>query len=202
MPAHTRLPLAAALVGTALLFSVFALVGAAGAANQPFTEGDANALFYGAGGPVVSVHNPSSESGAFESSKRIGPGHNFDGRHFCATDWHVMFINLFAVDSIEGVHTLGEARAFFATVQVTYQLDGAPLAVSVTAVQPVQGDVTSLDPNATVAYHQKTGAILAPDALSVGPHTEQVRLFQNGVLTDDLGPVTFYIDAAGTGACL
>lgn len=58
MPAHTRLPLAAAIGGTALLFSVFALVGAAGAANQPFTQGDANALFYGAGGPVVSVHNP------------------------------------------------------------------------------------------------------------------------------------------------
>jgi hypothetical protein len=202
MPAHTRLPLAAAIVGIALLLSVLVLIGGAGAANQPFTKGDAIALFYGAGGPVVSVHNPSSESGAFESSKRIGPGHNFDGRHFCATDWHVMFINLFAVDSIEGVHTLGEARVFFASVQVTYELDGAPLAVMNTEVQPVQGDVTSLDPNATVAYHQKTGAILAPDALSVGPHTEQVRVFQNGALTDDLGPVTFYVDAAGTGACL
>jgi hypothetical protein len=202
MRAHIRLPLAAAMVGATLLVLVSALVGAAGAANEQFTRGDATALLYANGGPAVALRNPSTETGAFESGKRIGPGQNFEGFHVCATDWHVMFVNLILVDSIDNVHTVGEARAVFGALEVTYHLDGAPLAVSVTAVQPVLSDVTILDPSATVGFSQKTGAILAPEALSVGPHTEQVRVFENGVLIIDFGPVTFHVDAAGTGACL
>jgi len=185
-----------------LLISVSALAAVAGAANQQFTRGDATAAFYGNGGAAVGLHNPSTEHGSFESGKRIGPGQNFQGFRVCATDWHVMFINLNVVDSIDNVHTLGEAKALFANIRVTYELDGASLTVSVTPVQPVLSDVTIFDPNATVGYHQKTGAILAPDALDVGPHTERVRLFENGVLIDDLGPVMFLVDAPGTGACL
>ncbi|HET7743166.1 MAG TPA: hypothetical protein VFK76_00330 [Gaiellaceae bacterium] len=188
-------------MGVALLLVLAALASVASAANHPFTRGDATALFYGDGGPVVTIHNPSSETGAFEPGKRIGPGQNFDGFHVCATDWHVMFINLILLDSTDHVHNVAEAKTVFATINVTYELDGAPLAVQQTSVQPYLGAVTLLDPNATVGFHQKTGAILAPDALSVGPHTENVRVFTNGSL-DDLGPVTFYVDAAGTGACM
>ena len=167
-----------------------------------FAAGDATALFYGNGGPVVSLHNQSTESGAFEPGMRIGPGQNFQGFHVCASDWHVMFINLIALDSTDNVHNVGQAKALFANLTVTYELDGASLAVRTTSVQPYLGDVTLLDPNATIGFHQKTGAILAPEDLSVGPHTEHVRVFQNGGLIDDLGPVTFVVDAPGTGACL
>jgi len=198
MQPHKRTQLAVATV----LVVLSALVGAAVAANEPFTKGDATALFNGNGGPSVLLHNPSSEVGAFEPGKRIGPGQNFQGFHVCATDWHVMFVQLAMVDSLDNVHTIGEARTAFQRLNVTYELDGAPLAVRVTPVQPVLDDVTLLDPNATVGFRQRTGAILSPDALSVGPHTERVRVFENGVLLFDLGLVTFYVDAAGTGACL
>jgi len=190
------------MAGVMLLASVSALAVVAGAANERFTRGDATALFYGNGAAAVGLHNPSTEHGSFEPGMRIGPGQNFQGFRVCETDWHVMLINLNVVDSIDNIHTLGEAKALFATIRVTYELDGAPLSVSVTPVQPVLSDVTIFDPNATVGYHQKTGAILAPDALGVGPHTERVRIFENGVLIDDLGDVTFFVDAAGTGACL
>lgn len=195
MPSRTT-----GLLAIAVAFATVA-VAAANAANSQFTRGDAVALFNGNGGPAVLLHNPSTEVGAFEPSKRIGPGQNFQGFHVCESDWHVMFINLTVLDTFDGVHTLAEAKALFANITVTYELDGAPLAVEVTAVKPVVGGVAALDPNATVGYHQRTGAILAPEALSVGPHTERVRIFENGVPTDDLGDVTFYVDAAGTGAC-
>jgi hypothetical protein len=192
------------LVSAAVLGCVAITVTAASAANNAYTQGDATALFYANGGPVVGLHNPSNEVGAFEPGKRIGPGQNFQGFHVCATDWHVMFINLIVTDSVAGgdVHTLGEAKTAFGSTEVTYALDGAPLAVRVTPVEPFLGDLASVDPNATVGYHQKTGAILAPAALSVGAHTERVRYYEGGVLFFDLGDVTFYVDAAGTGACL
>jgi hypothetical protein len=198
MTPHTRLRLA----GATVVVLISGLAGAALAANQPFTKGDATALFNGNGGPAVLLHNPSSEVGAFQPGKRIGPGQNFQGFRVCATDWHVMFVNLAMVDSLDNVHTIDEARRAFQSLNVTYELDGAPLAVRVTPVQPVLDDVTLLDPNATVGFRQRTGAILAPEALSVGSHTEQVRVFENGILLFDLGLVTFYVDAAGTGACL
>jgi hypothetical protein len=97
---------------------------------------------------------------------------------------------------------LAEARALFATIQVRYELDGVPLLIMVTPVKPWLRDLATLDPDATAAWVQTSGAILAPDALSVGAHTEHVRIYENSTLTDDLGDVTFFIDAAGTGECL
>src|SRR6185436_9555041 len=124
MQPHKRTQLAVATV----LVVLSALVGAAVAANEPFTKGDATALFNGNGGPAVLLHNPSSEVGAFQPGKRIGPGQNFQGFRVCATDWHVMFVNLAMVDSLDNVHTIDEARRAFQSLNVTYELDGAPLA--------------------------------------------------------------------------
>jgi hypothetical protein len=154
------------------------------------------------GGFGVMLHGGVIEGAPADRSQRIGPGQNFQGFHVCATDWHVMFINLIATDSAGGPDTLGEARRHFATIEVTYELDGAPLAIDVTPVKPWLGDLASLDPEATVAFAQVSGAILAPEDLSVGAHTEHVRIYIDGVLSDDLGDVTFFVDAAGTGACV
>lgn len=188
------------------VFAVVVAVGASSAAadSAPFTQGDAQALFNAGntGGLEVSQHAGVIEGAPAPSGKRIGPGQNFQGFHVCTTDWHVMFISLIATDATDGVHNVGEARGLFATIRVTYELDGAPLATQVTPVMPWLGDPTTLDPNATVAFSQRSGAILAPDALSVGAHTERVRVFVGGVLFDDLGDVTFYVDAAGIGACI
>jgi hypothetical protein len=183
----------------ALLTSVTAT-----ADSPPLTRGDAEALFNArnTGGFAVLGHGGVVEGAPADNSQRIGPGGMFEGFHVCATDWHVLDINLFTTDATDGVHTIGEARDLYATFQVTYELDGAPLPIMVTAVKPWLGDPTTLDPNATVAFVQTSGAILAPDALSVGPHTERVRFYVGGTLFDDLGDVTFFVDAAGTGACL
>lgn len=78
-----------------------------------------------------------------------------------------------------------------------YILDGAPLATEVTPVKPLTVPEL-IDPTATKGWWSTTCAILPPDALSVGPHTEHVVIENLG----DYGNVTFYIDAAGTGACL
>src|SRR5262249_55524631 len=103
--------LVATVTGVALLVAGSALAAAAPAANQRFTNGDATALFYGNAGPVVSLHNTSTEAGAFEPGKRIGPGQNFQGFQVCESDWHVLFINLIVLDSTDNVDTVGEAKA-------------------------------------------------------------------------------------------
>jgi hypothetical protein len=171
--------------------------------SPPVTRGDAEALFNAGttGGFAVKL-NAGVIAGAPASRGRILPGANFQGVHICASDWHVMAINLVVTDATDGVQTVNEARAVFSTIAVSYQLDGSPLAIETSAVAPWLGDPTSLDPNATVAFSQHFGTILAPADLSVGAHTERVRIYQNGVLVDDLGDVTFFVDAAGTGACL
>jgi hypothetical protein len=199
MKVRTRFALAAALI---LVLAAGASV--ASANSTPYTRGDAEALFNAGntGGFGVRLHGGVIEGAPADRSQRIGPGQNFQGFHICADDWHVMFINLIITDSADGPQTLHEARAFFATVEVTYELDGAPLATDVTPVKPWLGDLAGLDPDATVAFAQVSGAILAPDELSVGAHTERVRVYIDGVLSDDLGDVTFFVDEAGTGACL
>jgi hypothetical protein len=91
-----------------------------------------------------------------------------------------------------------QARAVLSTVRVAYDLDRAPLAIQSSAVAPWLGDPVSLDPNATVAFSQHFGTILALSALAVGAHTVRVRIYLSGVRFEDLGNVTFFVDAAGT----
>jgi hypothetical protein len=191
-----------------IVAAAFAAAFAIGAVNAvadspPVTRGDAQALFHAGttGGFSIKLHAGVIQ-GAPASQGRILPGQNFQGVHICASDWHVMAINLVVTDATDGVRNVSQARAVFSTIAVTYQLDGSPLAIHSSAVTPWLGDPTSLDPNATVAFSQHFGTILAPADLSVGAHTERVRLYQNGLNVDDLGDVTFFVDAAGTGACL
>jgi hypothetical protein len=171
--------------------------GAIAADAHHATQGDAIALFNaGTTGGLRGEGTPS------DRSIRVGPGQAFNGQHVCSEDWHLLSIFLVVIDGSGGGATLAEARGVFAAIEVTYQLDDAPLAVENTPVRPWLGDPATLDPSATVAFGRNTGAIFAPDDLAVGAHTERVRLFDHGVLTDDLGDVTFFVDAAGTGACV
>jgi hypothetical protein len=192
------------LIVAAALVMAIAVGAVDAAADSPrVTRGDAEALFNAgtSGGFAIKTH-AGVIAGAPASPGRILPGANFEGVHICANDWHVMAINLVLTDATDSVYTVAQAAAIFSTIGVSYQLDGAPLAIETSAVKPWLGDPTSLDPNATVAFSQHFGTILAPSDLSVGAHTERVRIYQNGALSDDLGDVTFFVDAAGTGACL
>jgi hypothetical protein len=171
--------------------------GAASANSAPYTRGDAVALFN-----AGSTGGIRGEGAPADRSARIGPGPAFNGFHVCADDWHVLFINLITTDATDGLRTVGEARILAAAVEVTYELDGAPLPVERTPVKPWLGDPTTLAPDATVAFSFHTGAVLAPDALAPGAHTERVRIYIDGVLWDDLGDVTFHVDPSGTGTCV
>ena len=102
------------------------------------------------------------EGAPADGSARIGPGPRFNGFHVCAEDWHALFISLVITDATDGARTVGEARILFAAIEVTYELDGAPLPVETTPVKPWLGDPTTLAPDATVAFSSQTGAVLAP----------------------------------------
>lgn len=195
---------ARSLVVAAALVTAITVGAVDAAANSPrVTRGDAEALFNAGtnGGLAIKTH-AGVIAGAPASPGRILPGANFEGAHICASDWQVIAINLVLTDATDGVYTVAQAAAVFSTISVSYELDGAPLAIETSAVTPWLGDPTTLDPNATIAFSQHFGTILAPSDLSVGAHTERVRVYENGVLSDDLGDVTFFVDAAGTGACL
>jgi hypothetical protein len=85
------------------------------------------------------------------------------------------------------------------TAEVVYLLDGA-LEKTQTAVKP------NLNPEAlglTEAWAFTAGRLMAPEDLSLGSHTHTLRV----VITDFTGVVadsqiTFFVDAAETGACL
>jgi hypothetical protein len=168
-----------------------------GVAQGGATRGDAVALLNaGTTGGLRGQGTPS------DRRIRIGPGQNFNGAHVCAEDWHLLSTFLVVTDGTDGVATVAEARALFSTIEVTYERDGAPLVVESTAVKPWLGDITSLDPAATVAFGRNTGAVLSPDELTVGAHTQRVRIFTEGELFIDFGNVTFVVDAPGSGVCV
>lgn len=192
------------VVAAALTFTLLAGTTIASADGWPYTRGDAEAFFNATdnGGATVRLHAGVIEGAPADNGSRIGPGQRFQGFHVCATDWHVIDTHLFITDATDNVHNLAQARSLFDTISVTYELDGAPLAIHDTPVRPFLGDPTTFDPNANVAFARASGAILSPESLIVGAHTERVRLYVGGVLFDDFGDVTFIVDAVGTGACL
>lgn len=191
----------------ALLACVAALTtGIAAATTVPFTRGDAQAVFNAGpgGGAAVGSHGGVIEGAPAEGvGKRVGPGPNFEGFHICATDWHLLSVQLALTDSINGggVQNVNQARLAFGTLEVTYELDGSPLPIDTTATKPLLNP-TSVDPEATKGFFQSWGAILAPTELSVGPHIEHVVIYEAGIPIIDFGEVTFVVDAPGTGACL
>jgi hypothetical protein len=78
-------------------------------------------------------------------------------------------------------------------------LDGAALAMTRTPIQP------ALNPQGfglERAWYFQEGRIMSPDDLSVGQHELSVRFTDPTSGLDDSDGITFFIDAAGTGACL
>jgi hypothetical protein len=52
------------------------------------------------------------------------------------------------------------------------------------------------------AWYFQEGKIMSPDDLSVGQHELTVRFSDLASGLDESDGITFFIDAAGTGACL
>jgi hypothetical protein len=168
------------------------------------TRGDAQAVLraFGTGGRVILRNGQTTEAAPadfFGSHGSIRPfsGSPWDGRHFCADDWHVILIAW--IDGGDASFGHQQAEAVLDPVTNNFTLDGAALATTRTPIQP------ALNPQGfglERAWYFQEGRVMAPDDLSVGQHELSVRFTDPTSGLDDSDGITFFIDAAGTGACL
>jgi hypothetical protein len=91
-----------------------------------------------------------------------------------------------------------QARAALDPVAISFTLDGVPLDATRTPIKPFH------DPQAfdleSACYFQE-GKIMSPDDLSVGQHELSARFTNPNSGLDESDGITFFIDAAGAGAC-
>jgi hypothetical protein len=174
-------------------------------ANAPrVTRGDAQAILeaFENGGWAVFLHGEVVEGAPADfrpdSLARIyALGAN--GKHHCSLDWHV--INVAAIEgNVEGgSRTTAEIHDFLSRTKLTFTLDGAPLETTRTAIKRfLNPELRGL----VEAWWVSEGQVLAPDKLSIGQHTIQFTGQRPGRPPNVMPAITFFIDAAGEGACL
>jgi hypothetical protein len=120
-----------------------------------------------------------------------------DGQRYCVEDFHVLVMTLFVDEANDGVTSVGEAKKLFAPTVMTFVLDGEPLETTRLPVKPF----LKLKP--TKAYVLVQGRVVAPGEPPAGGHTLTVTV-ENDPVDPDVQVFTrqFFIDAAGTGACI
>jgi hypothetical protein len=163
------------------------------------SRGDAEAVLQAqptGGGAIRSngIVNPSAPTDIeLRASIRPISGSVYDGRHYCAEDWHA--IMLLDFEGGDRSFTIQDARAIMDQITFDFLLDGAPLA---TSRLPIKRLLTP-QPFFEAAYYFQQGVVLPPNALTVGSHTVGV------IFTDPRGngsdQITIHIDAPGTGVC-
>jgi hypothetical protein len=139
---------------------------------------------------------PADFLGSHGSIRPFG-GSPWDGRHFCAEDWHVILIAW--IDGGDASFGHQQAKASLDPVTNNFTLDGAALATTRTPIKPFN-DSQAFDLER--AWYFQEGKIMSPDDLSVGQHQLTVRFTDPTSGLDDSDGITFFIDASGTGACL
>jgi len=167
-------------------------------------RGDAQAVLhaFGTGGRVILRNGQTAEASPadfFGSHGSIRPfrGSPWDGRHFCAEDWHVILIAW--VDGGDASFGHQQAEASLDPLTNNFALDGAALATTRTPIQPFH------NPQAfglERAWYFQEGRIMSPEDLSVGQHELSLRFTDPASGLDESDGITFFIDAADTGACL
>jgi len=175
-----------------------------GAAANPtrVTQGDAQAVFeaFPNGGWAILQHSTvaagAPADGLVGGLVTIRPLKPFDRIHVCALDWHT--IVLADIEGGDTSFTAQDADAIIATLTVSFTLDGSDLATTRTAIKPFLNPARfGLD----VAYAAQWGRVMAPSDLSVGQHSlSVVESDPSGVVFKN--KITFFVDAAGSGACL
>ena len=186
-----RIPLVAVL---AVCVSIFP--SAASASSDRVSQGEAQAIFNAGlqGGSALLFTSPGRGFAAAADDASIRPYFE-NGNHYCVLDWHV--IGLFVIDTGS---SLQEATASFEPLMLTFTLDGRALTTERTPVKAVAEPALL---GADTAYSIQQGAIMSPSDLAVGSHTLVVTAF-NPENPDDNGKLKtkFYVDPAGTGACI
>lgn len=166
------------------------------------SRGDAEAVLHAfAGGGRVILNNNVTDAGApadsdVRASIRPFSDTIFDGRHYCSEDWHVILIAHISGDSPSWSHQQAAAELDAITTQLS--LDGASLSLERTALKRF---LVPEPLGVAEAYYFQDGVILSPTGLTIGAHALEVTVFDGPeVIFED--QITFYVDAAGTGACL
>lgn len=166
-------------------------------------RGDAEAVLnaFGTGGTVILRRGGERAEGApadfLGSHGSIRPFRDspWDGRHFCAEDWHVILVAW--VDGGDASFDHQQAQAAFDPVEISFTLDGAALATTRTPIKPFN-DAQRF--GLERAWYFQQGKVMAPDDLGTGQHELSVRVTDPTGVFDD--SITFFVDPAGTGACL
>jgi hypothetical protein len=170
---------------------------AARASSDRITQGEAEAVFSaGPSGASAILFRTGGHAIGAPGNQEVAIRPYFDnGIHYCVLDWHVIALIVFDTSG-----TQQEASASFEPLVMTFTLDGQTLATKRTPVKAVS------DPSflgVDDAFFIQQGRLMSPSDLTTGSHTLSVTSF-NPVNSDDNGTLKtkFYVDAAGTGACL
>lgn len=162
------------------------------------TKGDAEAVLeaFGSGGWAILRHSKVAKGapsqGLADSRVAIRPFSGWNGRHFCELDWHVILIA--DIEPVDDTSSRQDAKAAAESLIVSMTLDGAPLPLTRTAVKrflnPERFDLED-------AVFAQWGHIMSPSDLTVGRHTLSGQFG-----SDPLPEIEFFVDAAGSGACV
>jgi hypothetical protein len=169
------------------------------------TRGDAEAVLnaFGTGGRVILANGRTVEAAPADfvgshGSIRPFQGSPWDGRHFCAEDWHVILAAW--IDGGDDAFDHEQAEVVIDPVTISFTLDGDELKTTRTPIKPFHNPPP--DWGFERAWYVQQGQIMSPDDLSVGQHELSVRFTSPASGLDESDGITFFIDAAGTGACM
>jgi len=190
-----------AVIGLMALATAGGGLATAGASADRVSRGEAVAVFNAFGtGRLALLHHGAGHGAPADTAglANIRPISGvFEGRHFCAEDWHVLSLATIAGGTES--YTVQDAKALLDATTVVLSLDGVPLATRRTPVKRLTFPEVFFDDEEV--YLINVGAIVSPEALSVGVHTLSYVRTSPDEGTES-GQITFFIDAAGTGTCL
>ena len=182
------------------------LLGVDAQANSPrVTRGDAQAVFeaFGNGGWGIVLNGGNVEQGAPsdflpDAMARISPAAQWNGRHFCSLDWHVISAAANEGNPLGATRTNSELRETLEGIIFRITLDGALLNTMTTAVKRTTNPERI---GAVEAFYVNAGTVMAPEDLAIGPHSVQFTGIRPGRPPQVMPAITFFIDAPGTGTC-
>ena len=188
------------------VIAIVLLSAASAQATSPrVTEGDAQAVFqaFGNGGWGIVLNGGNVEQGApsdflQDSMARISPAAQWNGRHFCSLDWHVISVAANEGNPIGGSRTNEELRETLSQITFLITLDGALLDIETTAIKRTTNPERI---GAVEAFYITAGRVMAPEDLAVGQHSVQFTGIRPGRPPAVVPSVTFFIDAPEVGTC-
>ena len=185
------------------------------AADEDVTYGDVVAHFQAsegagslidllAGPPAAEVAGPAA---FFEHGIRPFPGSPWDGSSVCEEDWQLLVFALIVAaleDEPAVSRTIGVRILEPLTVEL--YLDGVRLSdTERTPIKRLMSSIALFD-GQVVEVHDgwwtQTGVFRAPGELAVGTHAFSVVVIDPEFGEFPLDPITFEVDASGTGSCL